>query len=126
MRTSSQARLPSIGTTTPEDAARLGHDVPVPRGREIGDSSAENARVAMRARSADFAAGPSAGSRDGRGIGRTHGVTMVVENRPGAGKLTLPQALKQNGQFRCIKFSARGQIACGWSRSALPPTPANN
>jgi hypothetical protein len=39
-----------------EDAARLGHDVPVLRGRVIGGSSAMNAAVAMRARSADFRA----------------------------------------------------------------------
>jgi choline dehydrogenase len=38
-----------------QDAARLGHDIPVPRGRVIGDSSAVNAAVAMRARPADFA-----------------------------------------------------------------------
>jgi choline dehydrogenase len=38
-----------------EDADRLGHDVPVPRGRVIGGSSAVNAAVAMRARPADFA-----------------------------------------------------------------------
>jgi choline dehydrogenase len=38
-----------------EDAARLGHDIPVPRGRVIGGSSAVNAAVAMRARPADFA-----------------------------------------------------------------------
>src|SRR5882672_7066499 len=37
-----------------EDAARLGHDIPVPRGRVIGGSSAVNAAVAMRARPADF------------------------------------------------------------------------
>src|SRR6202140_1193949 len=40
---------------TTEDAARLGHDVLVPRGRVIGGSSAGNAAVAMRARPADFA-----------------------------------------------------------------------
>jgi choline dehydrogenase len=38
-----------------EDAARLGHNIPVPRGRVIGGSSAVNAAVAMRARPADFA-----------------------------------------------------------------------
>jgi choline dehydrogenase len=38
-----------------QDAARLGHDIPVPRGRVIGGSSAVNAAVAMRARPADFA-----------------------------------------------------------------------
>jgi choline dehydrogenase len=38
-----------------EDAARLGHDVPLPRGRVIGGSSAVNGTVAMRARPADFA-----------------------------------------------------------------------
>jgi choline dehydrogenase len=38
-----------------EDAARLGHDIPVPRGRVIGGSSAVNAAVAIRARPADFA-----------------------------------------------------------------------
>jgi choline dehydrogenase len=38
-----------------EDAGRLGHDIPVPRGRVIGGSSAVNAAVAMRARPADFA-----------------------------------------------------------------------
>jgi choline dehydrogenase-like flavoprotein len=38
-----------------EDAATLGHDIPVPRGRVIGGSSAVNAAVAMRARPADFA-----------------------------------------------------------------------
>jgi len=38
-----------------EDAARLGHDIPLPRGRVIGGSSAVNGTVAMRARPADFA-----------------------------------------------------------------------
>jgi choline dehydrogenase len=38
-----------------EDAARLGHDIPVPRGRVIGGSSAVNGTVAMRATPADFA-----------------------------------------------------------------------
>jgi choline dehydrogenase len=38
-----------------EDTARLGHNIPVPRGRVIGGSSAVNAAVAMRARPADFA-----------------------------------------------------------------------
>lgn len=38
-----------------EDAARLGHDIPVPRGRVIGGSSAVNGAVALRARPADFA-----------------------------------------------------------------------
>jgi choline dehydrogenase-like flavoprotein len=38
-----------------DDAASLGHDIPVPRGRVIGGSSAVNAAVAMRARPADFA-----------------------------------------------------------------------
>jgi choline dehydrogenase len=37
-----------------EDAARLGHDISVPRGRVIGGSSAVNAAVAMRARPSDF------------------------------------------------------------------------
>jgi choline dehydrogenase len=37
-----------------EDAASLGHNIPVPRGRVIGGSSAVNAAVAMRARPADF------------------------------------------------------------------------
>jgi choline dehydrogenase len=37
-----------------EDRARLGHDIPVPRGRVVGGSSAVNAAVAMRARPADF------------------------------------------------------------------------
>ena len=38
-----------------EDAARLGHEIPLPRGRVIGGSSAVNGTVAMRARPADFA-----------------------------------------------------------------------
>jgi choline dehydrogenase len=38
-----------------EDAARLGRDISVPRGRVIGGSSAVNAAVAMRARPSDFA-----------------------------------------------------------------------
>ncbi len=37
-----------------KDAARLGHDIPLPRGRVIGGSSAVNGTVAMRARPADF------------------------------------------------------------------------
>lgn len=37
------------------DAARLGHDIPLPRGRVMGGSSAVNGTVAMRARPADFA-----------------------------------------------------------------------
>src|SRR5258707_4153096 len=36
-----------------EDAARLGHDISVPRGRVIGGSSAVNAAVAMRSRPSD-------------------------------------------------------------------------
>src|SRR6202795_4884053 len=38
-----------------DDAASLGHDIPVPRGRVVGGSSAVNAAVAIRARPADFA-----------------------------------------------------------------------
>jgi len=38
-----------------EETARLGHDIPVPRGRVIGGSSAVNGAVAMRAQPADFA-----------------------------------------------------------------------
>jgi choline dehydrogenase len=38
-----------------EEKARLGHDIPLPRGRVIGGSSAVNAAVAMRARPSDFA-----------------------------------------------------------------------
>jgi choline dehydrogenase len=38
-----------------DEKARLGHDVPLPRGRVIGGSSAINGSVAMRARPADFA-----------------------------------------------------------------------
>ncbi|MDW3682123.1 GMC family oxidoreductase N-terminal domain-containing protein [Cupriavidus sp. CV2] len=38
-----------------DDRATLGHNIPVPRGRVIGGSSAVNAAVAIRARQADFA-----------------------------------------------------------------------
>jgi choline dehydrogenase len=38
-----------------EDTVRLGHDIPVPRGRVVGGSSAMNGTVAIRARPADFA-----------------------------------------------------------------------
>src|SRR5258705_6751912 len=38
-----------------EDAANLGHDIPLPRGRVIGGSSAVNRTVAMRATPVDFA-----------------------------------------------------------------------
>jgi choline dehydrogenase len=38
-----------------EDATRLGHNIPLPRGRVVGGSSAVNGTVAMRARPADFA-----------------------------------------------------------------------
>ena len=38
-----------------EDAANLGHDIPLPRGRVIGGSSAVNGTVAMRATPVDFA-----------------------------------------------------------------------
>ncbi|AWV05724.1 dehydrogenase (plasmid) [Burkholderia sp. JP2-270] len=38
-----------------DDMKRLGHDIPVPRGRVVGGSSAVNAAVAMRARPSDFA-----------------------------------------------------------------------
>src|SRR5258707_2451474 len=37
-----------------EDAASLGHDIPVPRGRAIGGRSAVHGWVAMRAIPADF------------------------------------------------------------------------
>ncbi|QYE36383.1 GMC family oxidoreductase [Polymorphobacter sp. PAMC 29334] len=38
-----------------DDKAKLGHDIPAPRGRVVGGSSAVNGTVAMRARPADFA-----------------------------------------------------------------------
>jgi choline dehydrogenase len=38
-----------------EDSDHHGHDIPVPRGRVVGGSSAVNGTVAMRARPADFA-----------------------------------------------------------------------
>jgi choline dehydrogenase len=38
-----------------DDSARLGHDIPLPRGKVLGGSSAINGTVAMRARPADFA-----------------------------------------------------------------------
>ena len=38
-----------------EDAARLGHDILLPRGRVVGGSSAVNGTLAIRARPADFA-----------------------------------------------------------------------
>jgi choline dehydrogenase len=44
-----------------EDAASLGHDIRVPRGRVVGGSSAVNAAVAIRARPADFARWASRG-----------------------------------------------------------------
>ena len=37
-----------------DETVRLGHDVPLPRGRVVGGSSAINGAVAMRARPADF------------------------------------------------------------------------
>jgi choline dehydrogenase len=37
-----------------DDKASIGHDIPVPRGRVVGGSSAVNAAVAMRARYTDF------------------------------------------------------------------------
>lgn len=38
-----------------DDTATLGHDIPLPRGKVLGGSSAINGTVAMRARPADFA-----------------------------------------------------------------------
>ncbi|MFM0336894.1 aldehyde dehydrogenase family protein [Paraburkholderia fungorum] len=38
-----------------DDVPSLGHNIPVPRGRVVGGSSAVNAAVAIRARQADFA-----------------------------------------------------------------------
>ena len=38
-----------------DDSDHHGHDIPVPRGRVVGGSSAVNGTVAMRARPADFA-----------------------------------------------------------------------
>jgi len=37
-----------------DDATKLGHDIPVPRSRVVGGSSAVNGSVAMRARPTDF------------------------------------------------------------------------
>src|SRR6202140_3280664 len=44
-----------------EDAARLGHDIPVPRGRVIGGSSAGNGTVGLRARPGGFGRWAAAG-----------------------------------------------------------------
>ncbi|KQS51671.1 hypothetical protein ASG20_06745 [Sphingomonas sp. Leaf198] len=38
-----------------DDEARLGHDIPLPRGKVLGGSSAVNGTVAMRAKPSDFA-----------------------------------------------------------------------
>ena len=40
---------------TSDDEARLGHDIPLPRGKVLGGSSAVNGTVAIRARPSDFA-----------------------------------------------------------------------
>lgn len=40
---------------TSDDGARLGHDIPLPRGKVLGGSSAVNGTVAIRARPSDFA-----------------------------------------------------------------------
>jgi choline dehydrogenase len=67
-----------------EDAARLGHNIPVPRGRVIGGSSAVNAAVAMRARPADFARWAKRGNRWmvlERGVGRVQGTGEHADGR---------------------------------------------
>jgi choline dehydrogenase len=44
---------------------RLRHDIPIPRGRVVGGSSAVNGTVAMRARPADFARWAKRGMLEG-------------------------------------------------------------
>ncbi len=66
-----------------EDAARLGLNIHVPRGRVIGGSSAVNAAVAMRARPADFALGQARDRRMvlGGGAGRVQGSGEHADRR---------------------------------------------
>jgi choline dehydrogenase len=64
-----------------EDAAKLGHDIPVPRGRVVGGSSAVNAAVAMRARPADFARWAQRGI-DGWSWDDVFPVYKAMENTP--------------------------------------------
>jgi len=64
-----------------EDAARLGHNIPVPRGRVIGGSSAVNAAVAMRARPADFARWAKRGI-DGWSWNEVLAAYKALENTP--------------------------------------------
>jgi choline dehydrogenase len=64
-----------------EDAARLGHNIPVPRGRVIGGSSAVNAAVAMRARAADFARWAKRGI-DGWSWNEVLAAYKALENTP--------------------------------------------
>src|ERR1700732_3179412 len=64
-----------------EDAARLGHNIPVPRGRVIGGSSAVNAAVAMRASPAAFARWAKRGI-DGWSWSEVLAAYKALENTP--------------------------------------------
>lgn len=64
-----------------EDSGSLGHDIPVPRGRVVGGSSAINAAVALRARPADFARWASRGI-DGWSWDEVLAAYKAMENTP--------------------------------------------
>ncbi len=64
-----------------DDKAKLGHDIPAPRGRVIGGSSAVNGTVAMRARPADFARWTARGI-DGWSWDAVLPVYKALENTP--------------------------------------------
>jgi choline dehydrogenase len=66
---------------TEDSDNRLSQDVPVPRGRVVGGSSAVNAAVAMRARSADFARWAERGI-EGWSWGEVLAAYKAMENTP--------------------------------------------
>ena len=64
-----------------DDRATLGHDIPLPRGRVVGGSSAVNGTVAMRARPTDFERWAARGI-EGWSWNDVSAAYMALENTP--------------------------------------------
>lgn len=97
-----------------DDAATLGHDIPLPRGKVLGGSSAINGTVAMRARQPISPAGPHAALRAGVG----------TRSCPRSGRWKTPRAgpmRGMDGQAPSRSVSARSTICRRHAARSWPP-----
>ncbi|MBB6510244.1 choline dehydrogenase [Rhizobium soli] len=100
-----------------DDTTKLGHDIPLPRGRVVGGSSAVNGTVAMRARPSDFARWAARGI-EGWSWNDVSAAYKALENTP-TGDDTLhgrsgPFPVRQR-TLEELTASSRGFVHAAWA-----------